>query len=92
MAKFGLNKNVGYSNTFLLLICFVTLFDVFYSFAIVSIDEFKQVNAAQDVFDYVSYIKQVNYKNMERNAKYICFIKHPVSQTSTFLGNLYAKK
>ena len=88
MAKFGLNKNVGYSNTFLLLICFVTLFDVFYSFAIVSIVEFKQVNAAQDVFDYVSYIKQVNYKNIIY--KYVCFIKHPVS--TTFQGNLYSKK
>ena len=65
---------------------------MFYSFLSVSIVEFEQVNAYRDVFDYVSYIKQVNYKNTERNAKYTCFIKHPVPQTPTFLGNLYAKK
>ena len=65
---------------------------MFYSFLSVSIVEFEQVNAYRDAFDYVSYIKQVNYKNTERNAKYTCFIKHPVPQTSTFLGNLYAKK
>ena len=70
---FGLNKNVGYSNTFPLLICFVILYHVFYSFLSVSIVEFEQVNAVQDVFDYVSYIKQVNYKNTERNAKYMFY-------------------
>ena len=65
---------------------------MFYSFLSISIVEFEQVNAIQDVFDYVSYIKQVNYKNNERNAKFMCFIKHPVSQTFTFLGNLSTKK
>ena len=42
---------------------------MFYSFLCVSIVEFERENAIQDVFDYVSYIKQVNYKNTERNAK-----------------------
>ena len=62
---FGLNKNVGYSNTFLLLICFATICHLFYSFLSVSIVEFEQVNAVQDVFDYISYTKQVNYEYTE---------------------------